>query len=782
MGRDSANVCNICGGPLDCYGLRQCSTAEKGDDELLLYSDDCDCYRPDESDYDPDDDSFEALDRHDPTCTIHYGLHGGAIPEHAIRWLDRVQMLRRRDSFYYPETNSAVSDAQDGPTEEGDVYLTKVGRYDDIKRVLTLDGESESLQANEDGFLAHAACWNLLDLVFQTTGTGKANEHLPLRRLYLAMQGSLELEDNDAIEWRDRRLYGDYVGVSEPWPLYLRWNHEPLVADPNMKPDFSQLFVAATTPPRDPFSNLPAEICTMIMELLPSTDAKSLINASQRFASITNGFPNTFLESRIYHETPWVEGTGFWKELSLFKKGGQRCIDYKKLARDIASRSRLQCPCLEKPPRKGRRRFDRCHDHDHWPWEGAGDWLGLKNRCRIWKCCEAILEQIGGKLGSDGSRYAAELRKRADFRLASINPLPGDTSREWYERPESRRDLSEIYFCSEFAGTLRIFTESDGSIHGIQWTQEGKSQLVGWRTEKTEELVIPKGTTICGFILSLGQSMARDKQPQSVKGLHFWTTLGLYGLGKLDENDLVHIFRPGNGWPNTIVGIAAHAQKSRFLTFGIITNPPAGQENVPGISSLDNADIHTRWFWGHHLPTYSSPAIDVIPAVNEIRDGKPYPFRPPILRIPAVYVDIVFRQLSSVIAIFLQDTREIIDLIFLFVDGVYHRMGHITQKAVSRREVHFDVARHENIHYIRCLFENATENKISRKLIGIQFITTKARTLALVMDGRYVSEAVGGPMKPGHWTVGLHVAFNGQKVTGLGLATILVLANLPIAS
>ncbi|CEL01750.1 hypothetical protein ASPCAL01329 [Aspergillus calidoustus] len=387
----------------------------------------------------------------------------------------------------------------------------------------------------------------------------------------------LEFEGDDMIEWRDSRLYGDYVDVPQPWPQFLRWNHEPLVADPELKPDFSQLFVAATTPPRDPFSNLPAEICIMIMELLPSSDVKSLINASQRFAGITNGFPNTFLESRIYHETPWVEGTGFWKELSLLKKEGQRSIDYKSLARDIASRSRLQCPCFEEPPRKARRCFERCHDHDHWPWRGAEDWLGLKNRCRIWKCCEAILEQIGGKLGSDGSRYA-ELRKRADFRLASINPLPGDTSREWHERPESRRDLSEIYFCSDLPGTLRIFTESDGSIHGIQWIQVAKSQLIGWRTEKAQELVIPKETTICGFILSLGQSTATDKKPQSVRGLHYWTTSGLYGLGQLDDNDLVHVFWPGNGWLNTIVGIAAHAQKTRFLTFGIITNPPAGQK------------------------------------------------------------------------------------------------------------------------------------------------------------------------------------------------------------
>jgi hypothetical protein len=154
------------------------------------------------------------------------------------------------------------------------------------------------------------------------------------------------------------------------------------------------------------------------------------------------------------------------------------------------------------------------------------------------------------------------LRKRADFRLATINPLPGDTSREWDERPESRRDLSEIYFCSDLPGTLRIFTEGDGSIHGIQWIQEEKSQLIGWRTEQTQELVIPQNTTICGFILSLGHCTATADQPQSVKGLHFWTTLGLYGLGQLDDNDLVHIFRPGNGWPNTIVGIAAHAQVS----------------------------------------------------------------------------------------------------------------------------------------------------------------------------------------------------------------------------
>jgi hypothetical protein len=83
-------------------------------------------------------------------------------------------------------------------------------------------------------------------------------------------------------------------------------------------------------------------------------------------------------------------------------------------------------------------------------------------------------------------------------------------------------------------------------------------------------------------------------------------------------------------------------------------------------------------------------------------------------------VDIVFRQLSSVIAIFFQDTREICHLIFQFADGFRQWMGHRTQKPVCIKKVRFDVAGQENIGDIRCLFENTSESTTPQKLIGIQ--------------------------------------------------------------
>jgi hypothetical protein len=80
----------------------------------------------------------------------------------------------------------------------------------------------------------------------------------------------------------------------------------------------------------------------------------------------------------------------------------------------------------------------------------------------------------------------------------------------------------------------------------------------------------------------------------------------------------------------------------------------------------------------------------------------------------------VFRQLSSVIAAFFQDTREISHLIFLFADGLWRSVGHKTQKPLVIRKVRFDVAGQENIGDIRCLFENATEGTTPQKLIGIE--------------------------------------------------------------
>ncbi|KAL2786123.1 hypothetical protein BJX66DRAFT_40067 [Aspergillus keveii] len=132
---------------------------------------------------------------------------------------------------------------------------------------------------------------------------------------------------------------------------------QPLVADPDMFPDFSTLFVAATTPPR-PFKKLPAEVCAMNMKFLPVKDAKAFISASPRVRGLFDGLPNAFWESRIYHEVPWVEGTSFWTKYSLLQTHGRGNIDYKKLVGDLAAKSRLEIADID----------------------GHESWLGFKNR------------------------------------------------------------------------------------------------------------------------------------------------------------------------------------------------------------------------------------------------------------------------------------------------------------------------------------------------------------------------------------------------------------------
>jgi hypothetical protein len=186
------------------------------------------------------------------------------------------------------------------------------------------------------------------------------------------------------------------------------------------------------------------------------------------------------------------------------------------------------------------------------------------------------LEKIGGKVGSDGPEHA-KLRRRAAFRLASINPWPKDY-RHGLPKKGHSRGLSEIYFRQGLEGRLRIYCLENSSIAGIEWIEGQKRQLIGNCTNIEHSIKIPSTTIIYGFIISLGQCTAPKKQKQSVRGLYFWLPNGkLIGLGRLEKNDLVLIIKPGNCWVS-VIGIAAHCDTGwkppRLVRYKHVTNIP----------------------------------------------------------------------------------------------------------------------------------------------------------------------------------------------------------------
>ncbi|KAL5684742.1 hypothetical protein EMGR_005347, partial [Emarellia grisea] len=174
--------CNICGGPLSCYDLRKASTAQQGEDLSLCYDDDCDCdagTRPEaEGDEDGEDD------------------------ENLTTWLEKVRMLRPRDS---------LSDKHDEMQDDDDAYyITENGSYDPWYG-LTVPGENTGssdgrLWANVDGFFLHDTCWQMLQLVHQTVVSN--SRPLEPRRVYLAMQARLRHDMEKSIDWEDSRVYG----------------------------------------------------------------------------------------------------------------------------------------------------------------------------------------------------------------------------------------------------------------------------------------------------------------------------------------------------------------------------------------------------------------------------------------------------------------------------------------------------------------------------------------------------------------------------------------------
>lgn len=82
---------------------------------------------------------------------------------------------------------------------------SKQGEYDSWF-AFTLPGSDESLWPNQDGFLVHDACWQLLHLVHKTTKPGQ--RPLDPRRVYLTMMARVTDCNDTYLRWRDPRLYG----------------------------------------------------------------------------------------------------------------------------------------------------------------------------------------------------------------------------------------------------------------------------------------------------------------------------------------------------------------------------------------------------------------------------------------------------------------------------------------------------------------------------------------------------------------------------------------------
>ncbi|KAF4228985.1 hypothetical protein CNMCM6805_001779 [Aspergillus fumigatiaffinis] len=376
--------CNICGGPLSCYYLRKASTAWEGEDLSLCYDDDCDCEagaRPEAEDDEDgeDDENSTAACEHDSYCASLRGYSGDLVSEKDILWLDKVRMLRPRDSR--SDKHNEMQDDDDA------YYITENGIYDPWYG-LEVPGENTGssdgrLWANIDGFFLHDTCWQMLQLVHQTVGS--SSQPLEPRRVYLAMQARLGDDMEISIDWEDSRVYGGTDDFQSQ-----EWEAEPgyewLVADPLKPVDISELVSASKSANPgstnaivngdtlklsavDLFSSLPWDVRYRILQMLPSASIIDLVIASTAFRGAARDLPDQFWRLRLAYDCPWIDQDSLRQNIA--QAGGQ--VNYKDLIRLIKEAAAR--------PEDGKN-----GDQD--------SWLNIKNRHRIWICCEVILGKL----------------------------------------------------------------------------------------------------------------------------------------------------------------------------------------------------------------------------------------------------------------------------------------------------------------------------------------------------------------------------------------------------
>ncbi|KAF7180401.1 hypothetical protein CNMCM7691_009569 [Aspergillus felis] len=376
--------CNICGGPLSCYDLRKASTAWEGEDLSLCYDDVCNCRvqtrQEAEDDEDGEDEGNSTAEcEHESYCASLMGYSGDLVSEKDILWLEKVRMLRPRDCR--SDKHNQIQDDDDA------YYITEIGTYDPWYG-LTVPGEETGssdrrLWANLDGFFLHDTCWQMLQLVHQTVGS--SSRPLGPRRVYRAMQARLKHTMDNSIDWEDSRVYGGAEGFQSQ-----EWEAEPgyewLVADPLKPVDTSELISASKSSNPgssnaivnvgalklsgvDPLSSLPWDVRYRVLQMLPSPSIINLVIASTAFRGAARALPDHFWRLRLGYDCPWIDQDSLRQNLA--QAGGQ--VDYKDLIRLIKGAAAR--------PGDGENKTQ-------------GSWLSLKNRHRIWTCCEVILEKL----------------------------------------------------------------------------------------------------------------------------------------------------------------------------------------------------------------------------------------------------------------------------------------------------------------------------------------------------------------------------------------------------
>ncbi|PLB47557.1 hypothetical protein P170DRAFT_510385 [Aspergillus steynii IBT 23096] len=687
--------CCICGGPFTPWGLRKISTVAPSEKEndALLFKDWCDCGA----------DNYHG-GAHNTSCAVFKGYDGSLLSRMSAVWLVNARMICARAG------SEGLCLCNDDPSL---CFITDVGIFSP-EGGFDCGGLVGTLWPMQDGFITHELCWDMLELVHRSKFPSRGNINLP--ELWISLRIRMPPSGGVAVNWGDHCSYGGagqfHQADWEPRPGY-----EWLVACPDESVDFAKIIDASVADPsarisrqstlsreyRDPFFHLPAEIIHKILATIPYKSMVSLMLVSYSVREAGGSIWRT----RLATDIPWHQGTQLFQSLAerkSFIKYGTLLKLLEKVSSDSGNIDGV---------------------------ESDQQWLGLRNRRRIWACCERIVEDIETRFAAarNARGFVSEgVEALSTFRIATvIEP-----------KENEERCGADVYFVPTLTNTpslqaITVYFLPEGSVVGIEFSLQGEEfgRILGHRSTFFQSVAVPSSLVINGFLLSLGPELPviRDRP---IRGLGVLTEDSLLQsrlrFGKWTGSDVVQVFRPWCPLLNTefinqqVVGITGQWNVEKIFTFGIIVAVQKLREKDPY-----RLDIYSRWV-NDWPPTHSLPPRHG----TDIRYESPY-IEPAIHQIQNMYIDLVHGDLVSVNGYYPHGNQNPLGgLKFNFFDGSSKLVGRAENDPSMQAEVKvtLDPEKEERITGWVGYYGRAADGS-PRNVYALKLTTNLGRHLAL---------------------------------------------------
>ncbi|KAI9933744.1 hypothetical protein ASPWEDRAFT_168018 [Aspergillus wentii DTO 134E9] len=775
--------CNICGGPFESANFLKRSTV--AGDTTDFWDDYCDCDQ--DADVGEGDEMLPAghdghyRTAHRDYCRSLKGYDAGHISRDQLRWLDDARML----SLKVP----GIENLDDGSaelvmvTQKGSLNSTDNLFYPGVPLDQVDDTLTQGLLRNEDGFLVHDNCLNIMEQTHKVMHPEAGP--LDIRELHFIMLTWSEAYAH-AINWGGDGYGGTEEYQAETWEPCA--DNEWLVADPCKDLNISQVISESTDPAHpdtfdvipkgmriasksypspDCFDHLPMDIRLMVFELLQSSSAFNLLLASSSFRDMASSLPRRFWKSRLPCAAPWLNNTSLFSDIHHQSK----TIHYRQLfynLREASIPSRVE-------------------------------YIGLQNRLRIYINCRGIIQKIDGRFSevrANAGSVDPDVRRLASRRRATI---------ALDVHPDFCDVFSEVYFVPSLQRGRQLQSVTvyhrlgDSGFPGHRWIvgvefglyDEDTSRLFGYRTEFPDTVTIPQETVITGMVVSLGpfQDLVAKERPENacIYGIGLLTsdstTEPKYKAGIWTDNELMHAFYAETG--TEIIGVTGMFDAEDLMGFDFRVEPCRDSEyptqhitkfgvimgdlqrhTTGHIEQRMNFGYLTRWIG--RCP----PRDYIVGDRHGVDFTESMDADPPVLATPVYFLDLVGRQVESIQANFTEAADDwapdvICGFSFSFADGQQEMIGYkhksswakalvypdhtpasddSTYKSEMERRrdtavnyppmtFHFKVAEKESIVGVRFHSESSPVRFGMAGLQGIEFVTSLGRKWSIGYNG-----------------------------------------------